>query len=170
MASSIWRRLVIRPLIPYVNAYRRSKASAVRRLLRACRRSAIRWRPSARLRAWTDFVLTLQKYHASRSRKGGTWKLLSPDRPVWRKRNSSLPTWKSAIQQTRRSALRSHGKGVGPPATALLWSSRLEDQTCRFFVRGLRHKWIGLKCHFGISRTGSAFRGGLALLSVMAGA
>ena len=73
MASSIWRRLVIRPFMPYVNAYRRSKASAARRLVRACCRSAMRWWASARLRAWTDFVLTVQNYHASRYRKAGSW-------------------------------------------------------------------------------------------------
>ena len=161
MALRTWARLVRRHSAALPNSDECGcSAMAARRLLRARRRSAMRWRPSARLRAWTDFVLILQGYHASRSRKAGSWELLLPGR-------AGL---EEAIQQTRRSALRSHGIGVGPPASALLWSSRLEDQTCRFFVRGLRHEWIGLKCQFGISRAWLCFARELGLLSVMADA
>ena len=77
MASIIWRRLVIRPFAPYASAYRRSKAIAARRLLRARWTSAMRWRASSRLRARIDFALTVKKYHASRPRKAPTWKAVA---------------------------------------------------------------------------------------------
>src|ERR1035437_8178694 len=78
MALRTWARLVSRHSAALPNSDEcRCSAMAARRFLRARRRSAMRWRASARFRAWTDFVLTLQKYHAFRSRKAGTWELLS---------------------------------------------------------------------------------------------